>query len=73
MVVRPAMMCGLHTVSLTKRPEAELEMLRFSLGMSRMDRIRNESIRGSGQAVWRQSQGRKAEMVWACTEEGWWI
>ena len=47
-VVRPAV--GLETVPLRKRQEAELEvaevkMLRFTLGGTRMDRIRNENIR----------------------------
>ncbi|KAK2890506.1 hypothetical protein Q8A73_018806 [Channa argus] len=51
-VVRPAMLFGLETVALKKRQEAELEvaelkMLRFSLGVTRMDRIRNEDIRGT--------------------------
>ena len=37
---------GLETVALTKRQEAaELKMLRFSLGVTRMDKIRNEYIR----------------------------
>ncbi|KAK3562622.1 hypothetical protein QTP86_003350 [Hemibagrus guttatus] len=45
-VVRPAMLYGLETVSLRKRQESELEvaelkMLRFSLGVTRLDRIRN--------------------------------
>ena len=45
--VRPAMLYGLETVALTKRQEvemevAELKMLRFSLGVTRMDKIRNE-------------------------------
>ncbi|KAK2922282.1 hypothetical protein Q8A73_001767 [Channa argus] len=52
MVVRPEMLFGLETVALKKRQEAELEvaelkMLRFSLGVTRMDRIRNEDIRGT--------------------------
>ena len=52
--VRPAMVYGLDTVALTKRQEAEMEvaelkMLRFSLGVTRMDQIRNEYIRGTGQ------------------------
>ncbi|KAK3557991.1 hypothetical protein QTP86_005620 [Hemibagrus guttatus] len=51
-VVRPAMLYGLETVSLRKRQEseqevAELKMLRFSLGVTRLDRIRNEYIRGT--------------------------
>ncbi|KAK3567280.1 hypothetical protein QTP86_016086, partial [Hemibagrus guttatus] len=51
-VVRPAMLYFLETVSLRKRQESELEvaelkMLRFSLGVTRLDRIRNEYIRGT--------------------------
>ncbi|KAK3517800.1 hypothetical protein QTP70_018963, partial [Hemibagrus guttatus] len=51
-VVRPTMLYGLETVSLRKRQESELEvaelkMLRFSLGVTRLDRIRNEYIRGT--------------------------
>uniref|UniRef100_A0A087XJI6 Uncharacterized protein n=1 Tax=Poecilia formosa TaxID=48698 RepID=A0A087XJI6_POEFO len=51
-VVRPAMPFGVETVAMTKRQEAELEvaemkMLRFSLGVTRMDKIRNEYIRGT--------------------------
>ena len=48
---RAAALFCLETVVLTKRQEtdvevAELKMLRFSLGMTRMDRIRNKHIRG---------------------------
>ncbi|KAI5107698.1 U6 snRNA-associated Sm-like protein LSm6 isoform X1 [Silurus meridionalis] len=51
-VVRPEMLYGLETVALSKRQEAELEvaelkMLRFSLGVTTMYRIRNEFIRGT--------------------------
>ncbi|KAK3530906.1 hypothetical protein QTP70_005453 [Hemibagrus guttatus] len=51
-VVRAAMLYVLETVSLRKRQESELEvaelkMLRFSLGATRLDRIRNEFIRGT--------------------------
>ncbi|KAK3525896.1 hypothetical protein QTP70_010950 [Hemibagrus guttatus] len=51
-VVRLAMLYGLETVSLRKRQESELEvaelkMLRFSLRVTRLDRIRNEYIRGT--------------------------
>ena len=46
-VVRPAMLYGLETAALTKRHESEIEvaelrMLRFSLGVTRKDKIRNE-------------------------------
>ena len=46
MVVRLAMLYGLETVALTKKQEAvaELKMLRFSLGVMRMDKIKNEFI-----------------------------
>ncbi|XP_063875044.1 uncharacterized protein LOC135108200 [Scylla paramamosain] len=51
-VVRPAMLYGMETVPLTKKQEAELEvaelkMLRFALGVTRMDKIRNDYIRGT--------------------------
>ena len=51
-VVRPKIFYGLEIVALRKRQEAELEvaevkMLRFSLGVTRMDSIRNEYISGT--------------------------
>uniref|UniRef100_A0A3B3HUE5 Uncharacterized protein n=1 Tax=Oryzias latipes TaxID=8090 RepID=A0A3B3HUE5_ORYLA len=51
-VVRPALLYGLETVAVRQRQEAEMEvaemkMLRFSLGVTRLDRIRNEYIRGT--------------------------
>ena len=47
--VRPAMLYGLETVPLTKKQEAELavaelKMLRFSLGVTRMEKIKYEFI-----------------------------
>ena len=62
--VRPAMLYGLETVALTKRQEAEMEvaelkMLRFSLGVTRMDKFRNEYIRGT--AHWWDGLERKHE------------
>ncbi|XP_065668195.1 uncharacterized protein LOC136088415 [Hydra vulgaris] len=49
-VVRPAMLYRLETVALTKRQVREMEvsemkMLRFSFGVIKKDRIRNEFIR----------------------------
>ena len=74
-VVRPAMLCCLETVA-QRRQEAELEaaevkMLRFSVGVMRMDRITNEYPRDSVcLMIWRESQRSQTEMAWTCTEEG---
>ena len=49
-VVRSAMMYGLETVAVTKKQVkemevAEMKMLRFAMGVTRKDKIRNEYIR----------------------------
>ena len=67
--VRPAMLYGLETVALTKRQEAEMEvaelkMLRFSLGATRMDKIRNEYIRGTAQVGRFGEKTREARLRW---------
>ena len=67
--VRPAMLYGLETVTLTKRQEAEMEvaelkMLQFSLGVTRMDNIRNEYIRGTAQLGKFEEETREARMRW---------
>ena len=67
--VRPAMLYGLETVALTKRQEAEMEvaelkMLRFSLGVTRMDKIRNEYIRGTAQVGKFGEKTREARLKW---------
>lgn len=49
MIIKPAMVHGLETLTLTKRKETELKMLRLSMGMSGMDMGRNECIRGNAQ------------------------
>lgn len=59
--VRPAMMSGLETAALSERQAAELEvaelkMLRVSLGVTRMGRIRSEHIWGTAQALVRQAR-----------------
>ena len=73
--VRPAMLYGLETVALTKRQEAEMEvaewkMLRFPLGVTRMDKIRNEYIRGTAQVgKFGEKTRGKTEVVWTPSEE----
>ncbi|KAK3532125.1 hypothetical protein QTP86_008586 [Hemibagrus guttatus] len=63
-VVRLAMLYGLETVSLRKRQESELEvaelMLRFSLGVTRLDRIGNVILVGEC-CTWSCQAGGKEE------------
>ncbi|KAK3554768.1 hypothetical protein QTP70_033463, partial [Hemibagrus guttatus] len=68
-VVRAAMLYGLETVSLRKRQESELEvaelkMLRFSLGVTRLDRISNEYIRGTAHVGCLGDKVREATLRW---------
>ncbi|KAK3543902.1 hypothetical protein QTP70_030896 [Hemibagrus guttatus] len=68
-VVRPAMLYGLETVSLRKRQEsalevAELKMLRFALGVTRLDRIRNKYIRGTAHVGRLVDKDREARLRW---------
>ncbi|KAK3569805.1 hypothetical protein QTP86_005795 [Hemibagrus guttatus] len=57
-----------ETVSLRKRQESELEvaelMLRFSLGVTRSDRIRNEYIRGTAHVGRLGDKVREARLRW---------
>ena len=51
-VVRPPMVYGLETVAVTKKQVeemdvAEMKMLRFTMGIRRKDKIRNEHIRST--------------------------
>ena len=51
-VVRPAIVYGLETVAVTKKQVeemevAEMKMLRFAMGVTRKDKIRNEHIRST--------------------------
>ena len=66
---RPAMLYGLETVALTKRQKAEMEgaelkMLQFSLGVTIMDKIRNEYIRGTAQVGRFGEKTREARLRW---------
>ena len=65
-VMRPAMVNGLETAAVTKKQVkemevAEMKMLRFALGVTRKDKIRNKYIRN-------EDEGGQAEMVWTCHE-----
>ncbi|MCI4395558.1 hypothetical protein PGIGA_G00182000 [Pangasianodon gigas] len=68
-VVRPAMLYGLESVALRKRQESELEvaelkMLRFSLEVTRLDRIRNEYVRGTAHVGRLGDKVREARLRW---------
>ncbi|KAK3542168.1 hypothetical protein QTP86_016423 [Hemibagrus guttatus] len=59
-----------ETVSLRKRQEsvlevADLKMLRFSLGVTRLDRIRNEYIRGTAHVGRLGDKVREARLRWS--------
>ena len=67
--VRPSMSYGLETVALTKRQEAdmemaELKMLRWPLGVTRMDKIRNVYTRGTAQEGRFGEKTREARLRW---------
>ena len=68
-VVRPAMLHGLETVALKKRQETELEVaemkiLRFALGVTRRDRIRNEHIRETVRVGHFGDKVRETRLTW---------
>ena len=63
------MLYGLETVAMPKRQEAEMEVaelkkLRFSLGVTRLDNIRNEYIRGTAQVGKFGEKPREARLRW---------
>ena len=67
--LRPAMLYGLETVAVPKSQKeeldvAELKMLRFSLGVTRMDRIRNEQVSGTAQVGQFSDKVREERLRW---------
>ena len=63
-VMRPAMLFAMEMLALTKRQEAELKMVGLSLGVTRMDRIRNEHIRRPAQVERFGHKVREGRLRW---------
>ena len=68
-VVRPAMVYGLETVAVTKKQVeemevAEMKMLRFAMGVTRKDKIRNEYIRSTVKVERLEMKMRKGRLRW---------
>ena len=68
-VVRPAIVYGLKMVAVTKKQMeemevAEMKMLRFAMGMTRKDKIRNEHIRGTIKVERLGMKMREGRMRW---------
>ena len=75
-VVRPAMLYGLETVPLTKKQEAEvavaeLKMLRFSLVIMRMDKIKNEFVGVTAQVRQIGDKVKEARLRWCGHMQRW--
>ena len=71
-VVRPALVYEAEKWALKKAQEKKLEvpeirMLRWMCGVTKLDKIRNEIIRGTTNGGnHKESTGKKVEVVWAC-------
>ena len=68
-MVRPAMVYGLETVAVTKKQVeemevAEMKMLRFAMGVTRKDKIRNENIRSTVKVEQLGMKMREGRMRW---------
>ena len=68
-VVRPAMLYGMETVAMTERQVGkmevvELKMVRWALGVTRKDKIRNEYVRGSAKIAKLGGKLRNARLRW---------
>ena len=50
---------------------AEMKMLRFAMGVTKKDKIRNKYIRdcSQGRTVRNENEGGQAEVVWTCYKE----
>ena len=68
-MVRPAMVYGLETVTVTKKQVeemevAEMKMLRFTMGVTRKDKIRNEHIRSTVKVEQLRMKMREGRLRW---------
>ena len=68
-MVRPAMVYGLETVAVTKKQVEEMEvtemkMLRFAMGVTRKDKIRNEHIRSTVKVEQLGMKMREGRLRW---------
>ena len=68
-VVKPAMLYGMKTMAVTERQVgkmevAELKMVRWALGVTRMDKIRNEYVRGTAKMAKLGDKLRNARLRW---------
>ena len=68
-MVRPAMVYGLETVAVTKKQVeemevAEMKMLRFAMGVTRKDKIRNEHIRSTVKVEQSGMKMREGRLRW---------
>ena len=68
-VVRPAMLYGMEKVVVTERQVgkmelAELKMVRWALGVTTKDKIRNESVRGTVKIAKLGDKLRNAKLRW---------
>ena len=72
-VVRPAMVYGLETVAVTKKQVkemevAEMKMLRFAMGLTRKNKIRNEYIMGTVKVERLEMKMRESRLRWYVVE-----
>ena len=68
-VVRPAMLYGMETVAVTERQVgkmevAELKMVRWALGVTRKNKIRNEYVKGIAKIAKIGDKLRNARLRW---------
>ena len=68
-IVRPTMLHGKETVAVTERQVgkvevAELKMVRWALGMTRMGKIRNEYVRGTAKMAKLADKHRNGRLRW---------